>query len=344
MGPSEAEKIVQQATGSRVAAVKMITHGRNSRVFRVDCDSGKSYAVKFYPQPAADGSNRLDNEWRALKFMQQVGINNIPRPISCNKKMKAAIYSYIHGTTVVEFNKNDINELLSFLHKLKRACGKGGASRIPPAAEACFSGAQLELNLRTRLRRLRELTPEDNLVKEMHRFLDRNVEPQMTSALKAAVTCLPAEAWYKELPEIFRTLSPSDFGFHNALRTENGLNFVDFEYFGHDDPVKATCDFLLHPAMEPDEKEMRFFYTGMLEIFKNDHEFEQRFKSFLPFFHLKWITIMLNEFLHSGLERRRFAAGKELSGQDLRKIQLEKATDFLNKDQQIMAVLFGLTR
>jgi hypothetical protein len=53
-----------------------------------------------------------------------------------------------------------------------------------------------------------------------------------------------------ELAEEMRTLSPSDFGFHNAIRKTDGtLCFIDFEYFGWDDPVKLTADFLHHPGM-----------------------------------------------------------------------------------------------
>ena len=58
----------------------------------------------------------------------------------------------------------------------------------------------------------------------------------------------PVEA---ELPVEQRTLSPSDFGFHNALRRPDGrVVFLDLEYFGWDDPAKMISDFLLHPALE----------------------------------------------------------------------------------------------
>ena len=42
------------------------------------------------------------------------------------------------------------------------------------------------------------------------------------------------------LPKETRCLSPSDFGFHNALLEATGkLRFVDFEYAGWDDPAKT---------------------------------------------------------------------------------------------------------
>ena len=44
-----------------------------------------------------------------------------------------------------------------------------------------------------------------------------------------------------------QVFSPSDFGFHNALLKDNGkLCFLDFEYFGRDDPVKLMADFIWH--------------------------------------------------------------------------------------------------
>ena len=48
-----------------------------------------------------------------------------------------------------------------------------------------------------------------------------------------------------------QVLSPSDFGFHNAILKESGdLVFLDFEYFGRDDPVKLMADFIWHPGMK----------------------------------------------------------------------------------------------
>ena len=45
-----------------------------------------------------------------------------------------------------------------------------------------------------------------------------------------------------------KSLSPSDFGFHNMLIDKNGrLRFIDFEYAGWDDPAKIICDFFCQP-------------------------------------------------------------------------------------------------
>ncbi len=41
-------------------------------------------------------------------------------------------------------------------------------------------------------------------------------------------------------------VSPSDFGFHNALLDDGGaISFLDFEYSGRDDPAKLDLRFFL---------------------------------------------------------------------------------------------------
>ena len=42
-----------------------------------------------------------------------------------------------------------------------------------------------------------------------------------------------------------RCVSPSDFGFHNAIRVNTGVRFIDFEFAGWDDPAKLCVDFVL---------------------------------------------------------------------------------------------------
>jgi hypothetical protein len=52
-----------------------------------------------------------------------------------------------------------------------------------------------------------------------------------------------------ELDESLLCISPSDFGFHNAIRTASGVRFIDFEFAGWDDPAKTLADFALQPRI-----------------------------------------------------------------------------------------------
>ena len=76
----------------------------------------------------------------------------------------------------------------------------------------------------------------------------------------------------KRIPRTQQILSPSDFGFHNVIKTKQGLRFIDFEYFGWDDPVKLITDFIWHPAMDLSEKHKNSWLKKSFKIFKNTEE------------------------------------------------------------------------
>jgi hypothetical protein len=98
----------------------------------------------------------------------------------------------------------------------------------------------------------------------LHRWLDGTFDPLYADVLawcraEAVRSDIPFDA---ELAADRRTLSPSDFGLHNAIRRPDGsLAFVDFEYFGWDDPAKTLVDFVLHPGMLVSSNLAREFVT-----------------------------------------------------------------------------------
>ncbi len=339
MVDSDPQDLVRCLTEEIPIKTGRIRAGRNSRVFRVDCKSGKTLLTKFYLQPTADGYSRLDQEWVALKFMNESGITCIPRPIDFDESAQGAIYSFIHGTPVKKATDENIRAVLSFLAKLKKFSTQTNASALPRAAEACFSPAELAANTTQRLEKLRGLPAQDELCQRMHSYLDDKFLPEFKKCIDNTKHNFPDKLWNKPLPHKLRVLSPSDFGCHNMIKNESKFTFVDFEYFGWDDPVKATSDFLLHPAMNLTEKQQIIFFAGMQELFADDKNFITRFKTYLPLFRLKWCMILLNEFLNQHLERREFAYGEMTKRDKLRREQLEKAKNFLNKDQKILTAL-----
>ena len=106
-------------------------------------------------------------------------------------------------------------------------------------------------------------------------------------------------AWDVPLAFAQRTLSPSDFGFHNALRRPDGsVVFLDFEYFGWDDPAKLCSDFCLHPGMGLDDNLAARFLRGARAIYgAADAQYESRLAVMRPLCGLCWCMIVLNSFL-----------------------------------------------
>ena len=110
------------------------------------------------------------------------------------------------------------------------------------------------------------------------------------------------------LPPEDRCLSPSDFGFHNALEESSGrLRFFDFEYAGWDDPAKTVCDFFCQPALPVPREHLPDFLDAVTEAVEDADSVRRRVRLLMPVYYLKWVTIMLNVFLPVGLRRRGFA-------------------------------------
>ena len=133
-----------------------------------------------------------------------------------------------------------------------------------------------------------------------------------------------------ELPIAERTLNPSDFGFHNALRRVDGnLVFLDFEYFGWDDPAKMIVDFILHPAMNLTLQLKLRYVRGLLAHFANMSTLSARLPAVYPLFGVKWCLILLNEFVPVDLARRDFAETESVERGERLAQQLTKARKML---------------
>lgn len=322
---------LQQHLGKEPSTFEQLKGGRNSRVFRVDCIGGDVVAAKAYFRSARDRRDRMGCEFRALQLLQREGLRNVAEPLAMDEDRHVAIYGFIEGAQAFSspISEQDIAHVLDFLRRLKQIAQRGAAPDFPPASEACFSIEAIFENLNGRIAALEHAASDEPALAQ---FLEEELIPFRRAA----------EQWCREFcreqgidpaAEIStqaRTLSPSDFGFHNALRRANGeMAFLDFEYFGWDDPAKTISDFLLHPGMElPRDLKQRFF-AGAIPVFSASPKIEVRVHSVYPLFALKWVTILLNEFTLDHGPRRSFAVGA--SGVWSQTAQLEKARRLLGQ-------------
>jgi len=132
----------------------------------------------------------------------------------------------------------------------------------------------------------------------------------------------------EDLPSEKQTLIVSDFGAHNALRHPSGrLLFLDFEYFGWDDPLTSVANFVLHPGMRLSVSQKVLFHDCLLVHFGGDSVAE-RLTVLMPLFALRWGAIILGEFLpEKWVQRRR--AGQAGNWNQARRQQLAKAKRLL---------------
>lgn len=315
-----------------VKSISRINEGRNSRVYLIVCgDSGK-YVAKAYFAHESDKRDRLSVEFSSIRFLWGNGIRCIPKPMSIHKKDNVAFYEYVEGDAIgpQSITAKDIDEACSFLFKLDEL-GKDSKSNVLPAAsDACFSFSGIIESIAARHNRLLA-SRSDEKNHALHEFLTEEFEPEFKKIGEWCRASLSGHGmgYLSELEKEKMTLSPSDFGFHNAVRGKNGIVFLDFEYFGWDDPAKTISDFLLHPNMNMDLALKKRFVRNMLAHFQEGQPLRKRLAVAYPLYGLKWSLILLNEFLPENFLRRRFANEDMQDKEDIQREQLSKARQML---------------
>lgn len=308
----EIKRIGTQLLNTDVTSIEAIGGGRNSQVYRVSCGDSQVYALKAYFRHASDNRERLRTEFSSLYFLWENGIRNIPRPIAAEWELGYAIYEYINGQKVATdaVTKAEVDTAVFFLTCLKDLKGRAENYSFAPAAEACFSVQAIVENIQWRLSRFAAHRTSKESCADLYEFLDHHFVPRFKEIIRWCQMSLDRAQFFfaQDIDPTERTLSPSDFGFHNALKRNNGeLVFLDFEYFGWDDAAKMVADVLLHPGMSLSENVKQRFAHGILRSFADYPNLAKRVEIVYPLFGLKWCLILLNEFLPEHLMRRSFA-------------------------------------
>src|SRR5215510_9778686 len=312
--------------GEPAEVCRIASGGRNSRIYRVRSGE-RLLALKQYPSLQDDPRDRLSTEVMALRLMERCGVGSVPRVVGVDRGQGYALMSWIEGSQIGEVTDADIDAAAAFLKCVHDMRGKSGAASQPMAAEACLSGVEIERQIRARLRLLGSLRREHELIE----FISGSVEPELTRRTVDARAAAVAAGldFTADLPQEWRTLVPADFGFHNSLRRSDGsLAFVDFEYFGWDDPVKLVADILLHPGWPLPQPQRVRFRAAATRLYGDDPLFGARLQAYLPLFALRWVLILLNEFVPTRWQRR-VRAGEAASWEDAKARQLARARAFL---------------
>lgn len=306
--------------------VDILRGGRNSRVFGLTLDHGNRAAVKQYFRHPGDPRDRMGTEAAALRLMHGAGLACVPGLLGQDPEQGLTCLEFIDGTPSGPARPSDMDQAADLLLRLKdlaKSAQPGSAAMgLGPASEAFFSADDVVQNLRQRLARL-EAAPQDApLARELQDFLRGSLAPALERSVDRCASQLAPRTMQTVLPQDERTLSPSDFGLHNALRRADGsLVFLDFEYFGWDDPAKTLCDFALHPAMNLDDALLARFLNLVLPGLGGTL-LAARAKALYPLFRLKWALILLNEFLPRDAARRSFAG----SATDQERLQAQLVT------------------
>lgn len=296
----------------------------NNHVLRMEVD-GRAALVKEYFQHPADPRDRFSTERAFYTFLWESGIRSVPEPIAWYPDDRLGLFGFVPGQKPQTATAELVWEAIAFFVQLNRERSGARARALPDASEACFTIADHLACVDRRVARLTNIAEDSDFHASAAAFVQERLEPawrQVRANIHDA-----SGASNAALPEELRCITPSDFGFHNAIMTaDRTLRFLDFEYAGWDDPAKTVCDFFCQPAVPVPHEHIPTFLEAIRGSFGGE-DLVKRTATLLPAYQTKWCCIMLNDFLPAG-DRRRAFSNPAADDTERRKRQLDKAVAF----------------
>lgn len=282
--------------------------GANNRVWRLEAGDRQA-VLKWYFQHPLDSRDRLAAEHAFVAFASRCGLDRTPRPLAVDFQAKLGLYEFLPGRTLSpgEVGAEQVQQAADFFLSLNAHRHLDEARRLPIASEACFS---LEEHARCISARIARLAPAADGEPALARIVAQEL-PTVAHCMIDQLRRIAAErglVWDGTLPQDQRRLSPSDFGFHNAILGEDGrLRFIDFEYAGWDDPAKTACDFQCQVKVPTPRSLAASFTQAIAASLPSAEEYLHRVAILLPLYRLKWCCIVLGRRLPAAKARSSFS-------------------------------------
>ena len=317
----------------KILTIEAIHRGGNNQLYRINC-SDQSYVLKKYFQHPEDLRDRLEAEYTFLNIAIDLAPGQTSIPLAKSGPDRAALYEFVEGAPIThasEVTPMLIKQAADFIAKLNCVGSMGVMPGTAPASEACFSIETHISRVDDRLDELTSVLNSDVKNRDFEVFIGKLLARWQTIKTHIIHTCKrdPLLEFSAALAPCERILSPSDFGFHNALiRNDGSAVFLDFEYAGWDDPAKLIGDFFSQVAIPIDVGYFKIFIETAFSGREDYATLCKRVNLLLAVYKIKWCCIVLNVFLAKHLARRKFA-DSAINIAELRHTQLIKANQIL---------------
>ncbi len=322
----------QARPAAAILDVEKLTEGGNNRTYRLRTTAG-AYLAKEYFTHAGDPRDRLGTELGFSRYADSVARGMVPAPVASSEAERIAIYEFVEGRPFIpgEVGASQVDAAARFFVALNSQRSRADALALPLASEAAFSVDGHLALIEERLVRLAAVGAADEhdraaamLIADLQALWRLLAPAAREQARRLGL------AGGADLAAAQRCLSPSDFGFHNALQVADGsIVFLDFEYAGWDDPARMVADFFAQIAVPVPFLHLDRFLAACLAPFPGADDLSRRARLLQPVYQVKWCCIALAIFLPTSLARRLFADSTAEIGR-LKQAQLGKAQKILN--------------
>ena len=286
-----------ESKGLIIKEILKINQGKNSSSFKISTVD-KIFALKIYPKNTVNNRNRIKSELDFLLFLKENKFDKVPKPILWDKKNKWILLSWLDGSKILSPTKEQCELLIAFLKDIQIYKKSKLANNIKNASEACFTLDEHINHLKSRIKFLLDYLKDSSGVNKNNFAEIINFIEEFNNKIKIIEQKDLKSINTKMIVE--KILSPSDIGFHNTLMDQNIMKFIDFEYAGWDDPTKMISDLILQPDYNIPIEHITVLNSLINEKFL-PNDFKIRIPIMLKLYRIKWIIIMLNPLLKSGI-------------------------------------------
>ncbi len=285
-----------------------INEGGNNRLFKLNSPSSK-LLLKLYKTP--DDRHRLQREFEAFQFLRSKHINQVPEAYLVNLEDYFAIYSFVSGkiTKAADLDRAQITALMDFIITLHRLLPNHVDHSFLPSIGASNCLQDYVTSTKTRINKLKtHIATEGSTLLEKYGF-PLDFEQSFDQLFTQITASYSAEYMSSQLTSDQLRLSPVDFGPHNTLFQSNGKPmFIDFEYFGWDDPYRLIGDFLNHDqSIDISDEDKKFALKYYIEQMKLDQPEQDRLIAVIKLMSLEWLGVYLQSMTREKLNLRKFA-------------------------------------
>jgi hypothetical protein len=315
--------------GAKEESLIQLKGGINNRVFR--CGEGNArWVIKGYLAIQEGQRDSMQAEVEFLTYAAKVASQYVPQLIHVDSEYRCVVLEHIEGKMFLEGevpSPDDIEAAVDFFRLLNSA-GKVEKQHIQLDAAEGFLQLTFHIeNVRERLSKMStdHLPPEaKKQAVELLQWVRETTERASNQILESISNGRVTDSINPEQ----LCISPSDFGFHNAIRTRSGVKFFDFEFAGWDDPAKAASDFVLQPRVPT-----RLQISPLLAALNDDTrgEIHVRCAVLGPMLRLKWALIILSVLQAERLDRL-LAAHPDTNPNELTNQRLKRATAYLREE------------
>jgi len=304
--------------------LQKISGGINSNVYVCSKES-LSCVIKEYPIMERSSHDRLQSEIEFLGFASKVTVGKVPKVIGISPEERCIAMEYIEGKKMGAGDlptKYDIEDAVRFLEDLNTEKELARKMIHMQAKDGFVSITEHLLCLTERVEKMSvghlSIRYRDDASKVVE-----TIKQKLEFVSEGVQNALASEKISNLIDSNSLRVSPSDFGFHNAIKTGSGFVFIDFEFAGWDDPAKIAVDFILQPR-NPVTRQL----TTVMRRLTTSQQFEhKRLYIILKILLVKWHCIIMSSLDASRASQLQLAFGTS-SIDDIFLIQLERLKNY----------------